>query len=538
MTAQLLLDSTGLCRMDATEKQAKRSRTRSSASVEHSPKKSKGTPVTGVDKEETPGSGATVHRRSSSSAMQTPVQQRTSLSGTPLSGAQSHPRGSDQGREGEHHVRIVGVAQGSGGGRGQGSGGVRGQGSSGGRRQCAEETARHSGSVERSVHGVSDVVPLVDYKDKFWMLDWAGDIGQDVSGLLLFVVLREQLRPVGGIASWVGRDNQFATFELTMLLNDKGQRVPDANYVVVRWSNHKGYASTTIVPKAGQIASKGPAHAQVPPPAPKKIRGLAAKKPLDVLHDIVRSSSMYGAAVQGHEEHSSMYGAMQRHEKPLYFKDSEEGSSEEGTEREDEEEGSQERSGGSQGEEKEDSGQTFGEREGHEWTQAEELERRRHSSVHAGLCIERKEKSDDEHSEDVQKQEEGWHVDELQHKLGGKYEQERRMQERRKSVEEETTTSSPAVTIEDKKRKARQERRKSIDQKRSRKEQPQKRQVQPLPMDEAVQRTCDAKAAAKQKPTRKKRVAKGGTMEKTAVFPASEQPQCGDEGKGKTVTRP
>ncbi|GBG83648.1 hypothetical protein CBR_g37450 [Chara braunii] len=288
------------------------------------------------------------------------------------------------------------------GGRGQGSGGgLSGRGSSGGQRTRTQDTVRQAGSGERSVHGQADKVPVIDYKDKFWMLDWVGEAGQTGSGLMLYVVFREDIRPIGGIQFWAGRGDQLATFELTMQLNDKGHIVAETNHVVLMWRNHKGYGkslvdvfnpdpdsrlrlpdlrqvlvffdtnsveghrpvahkedtitepksvmssarptvgaitirqplvttpavreerqhaliSTPVVPRAGQIAAKGPAHAQAPPSTPKKFRSVRVKEPLSVLHDIVRTSSMCA---------EPMYGAVHRGVQPLYFGYPGEGSS-------------------------------------------------------------------------------------------------------------------------------------------------------------------------------------------------------------------
>ncbi|GBG70545.1 hypothetical protein CBR_g6671 [Chara braunii] len=103
----------------------------------------------------------------------------------------------------------------------------------------------------------------------------------------------------------------------------------------VREERQHALVSTSVVPRAGQIAAKDPTHAQAPPPAPKKFRSVGVKEPLSVLHDIVRTSSMCA---------EPMYGAMHRGVQPLYFGDPGEGSSGEGSQREEEEEeeGSQE----------------------------------------------------------------------------------------------------------------------------------------------------------------------------------------------------
>ncbi|GBG79936.1 hypothetical protein CBR_g30200 [Chara braunii] len=305
----------------------------------------------------------------------------------------------------EQHARTVGSGQGSGGG-------PSGRGSGGGQRTRTQDIVQQAGSGERSMHRQADKVPVIDYKDKFWMLDWVGEAGQAGSGLMLYVVSREDIRPIGGIQSWAGRDGKLATFELTMQLNGKGHRVAETNHVVLMWRNHKGYGkslvdvfnpdpdsrlrlpdlrqvlaffdtnsveghrpvahkedtitelksvmssarptvgaimirqpsvttpavqeerqhalvSTSVVPRAGQIVAKGPAHAQAPPPAPKKFRSVGVKEPLSVLHDIVRTSSMCA---------EPMYGAVHRGVQPLYFGDPGEGSSGEGSQREEEEE--------------------------------------------------------------------------------------------------------------------------------------------------------------------------------------------------------
>ncbi|GBG84888.1 hypothetical protein CBR_g39350 [Chara braunii] len=142
----------------------------------------------------------------------------------------------------------------------------------------------------------------------------------------------------------------------------------------------------------------------------------------------------------------------------------------------------------------------------------------------------------EEHYEDLEEHDEGWYGDEPQKETGEGSMQERRKQERRRSREEgrreEITPSLTPAAVSEKKRKARQDRKKNIHQKRG------KRQVLSMPMDEAVQRERDAAAAERQKPERRKKAAKGGTMAKTMIFPPYEQPQSGDEAKGKTATRP
>ncbi|GBG85832.1 hypothetical protein CBR_g40642 [Chara braunii] len=94
-----------------------------------------------------------------------------------------------------------------------------------------------------------------------------------------------------------------------------------------------------------------------------------------------------------------------------------------------------------------------------------------------------------------------------------------------------------AVGLAERKRKHRRERKSLMDNKRSRQEAGEKRRLKIMPVDEAVQRTREIEAAAKKKQQPKKRKAKGGVMKKSSVFPA-EQPQSDEEAKGKTITRP
>ncbi|GBG60363.1 hypothetical protein CBR_g4321 [Chara braunii] len=508
--------------------------------------------------------------------------------GTPVSGPTNRLRGYDQAREVALHAQTPGRGGGSGGrgqesgGRGQESGGRR-QGSGCRRQSYAQETAGHGGSVEKSVHRRSKEVPVVDHKEKFWLLDWVGDVGEAGSGLLLYTIIQEQIRPIGGIVSWSGKRNPFATFEMTMVLNDKDEKVASVKHVAVRWTNHKGYdkslvdlfnpdprqelrlpdlpmvfdffdsnkvpgqeavtqkddittepksvmsaaalgqssaaherpsvgalplrtsVSTPVVPKWGHIASEGLLLGPVAPQTPKEIRPVGGKEPLSYLRGMMHSSTTSGADVQ-------------RHQKPTYFEDRGEESSGESTEREEDEEGSQGRSRESRGEEEEDSENTISEKK-------TQLEHDR-----GELHVRHGDNNDYEKSDDRVEHDDEPLEEEPQQKKSGKG----------RPARTRTPSSAPAAVrdVDERKRKARHERTKSLEQKRSRKESVQKRQVQPLPMEEAVQRARDADAAAKQKPMRKKRAAKGGTMEKTTVFPASEQPQYGDERKGKTVARP
>ncbi|GBG81166.1 hypothetical protein CBR_g31842 [Chara braunii] len=89
-------------------------------------------------------------------------------------------------------------------------------------------------------------VHVVDHTDKFWMLDWVGEIGQPSSGLVLYVVIKENIVPVGGLVRWTGQNMPSATFELTMVLNGRGERIPSVKHVALRWAKYAGLGKSLV----------------------------------------------------------------------------------------------------------------------------------------------------------------------------------------------------------------------------------------------------------------------------------------------------
>ncbi|GBG69775.1 hypothetical protein CBR_g4606 [Chara braunii] len=96
-------------------------------------------------------------------------------------------------------------------------------------------------SGDTSVAGVGDEVPVVDHKDKCWMLDWVGEIGERWGGLVLYVVIKDNIVPIGGVVKWSGGNSPSAMLELTMVLNARGERIPNVKCVALRWAKHAGY---------------------------------------------------------------------------------------------------------------------------------------------------------------------------------------------------------------------------------------------------------------------------------------------------------
>ncbi|GBG69242.1 hypothetical protein CBR_g3941 [Chara braunii] len=100
---------------------------------------------------------------------------------------------------------------------------------------------RRRRSGDTSVVGVGDEVPVVDHKDTCWMLDWVGGIGEPSSGLVLYVVIKDNIVPIGGVVKWSGGSSPLAILELTMVLNAKGERMANVKRVALRWAKHAGY---------------------------------------------------------------------------------------------------------------------------------------------------------------------------------------------------------------------------------------------------------------------------------------------------------
>ncbi|GBG78046.1 hypothetical protein CBR_g25982 [Chara braunii] len=85
---------------------------------------------------------------------------------------------------------------------------------------------RRRRSGDTSVASVGDEVPVVNHKDNCRMLDWVGGIGEPSGGLVLHVVIKDNIVPIGGLVKWSGGNSPLAMLELTMVLNakDRGER--------------------------------------------------------------------------------------------------------------------------------------------------------------------------------------------------------------------------------------------------------------------------------------------------------------------------
>ncbi|GBG64715.1 hypothetical protein CBR_g46258 [Chara braunii] len=216
-------DSAALQNMEGEGKASKRRASKNSGSMEQSPKKSKGTPAAGVGSQEAPGS----------KQQRTPVPRGAPSTGTPS----TRVRGS-----GPDKAVLM-----TGGPAGQERVPGPQQGRSAvevvpGRKPSGERKA----SGETTVTGWRDDVPVIDHKDKFWMLDCVGETGEPSSGLVLYVVIKDNIVPVGGLVRWTGQNVPSATFELTMVLNGRGEKIPNIKHVALRWANHAGFGKSLV----------------------------------------------------------------------------------------------------------------------------------------------------------------------------------------------------------------------------------------------------------------------------------------------------
>ncbi|GBG60476.1 hypothetical protein CBR_g5650 [Chara braunii] len=198
--------------MDREGKPSKRRTSTGSGSMEQSPKKPKGTPTAGVGAGDTSGSKG--HR--------TPVLRGAPSTGTPS----AHVRGS-----GPDSAVLM-----TGGAAGQEEEATGRQGKS-----TMDVVSRRKRSGETSVAGVGDELSVVDHKDRCWMLEWVGGIGEPSGGLVLYVVIKDNIVPIGGVVKWSGGNSQFAMLELTMVLNARGERMANVKRVALRWAKHAGY---------------------------------------------------------------------------------------------------------------------------------------------------------------------------------------------------------------------------------------------------------------------------------------------------------
>ncbi|GBG65923.1 hypothetical protein CBR_g54216 [Chara braunii] len=411
-------------------------------------------------------------------------------------------------------------------------------------------------SGETIVAGRRDDVPVVDHTDKFWMLDWVGDIGQPSSGLVLYVVIKENIVQAGGLVRWTGQNAPFATFELTMVLNGRGERIPSVKHVALRWAKDAGFGkslvdvfnppgtaevklpdvvdvlgffeSNVIVgeepvvhpedrisePKCvlSKTVETGPSITiRNTPPGPKAgqigekgpCRGLVVPSaPMKTRPTATKapvalgSRPRYVVATLG----PLPLVGQQRYD---YTVPSRAVEAHEYFEDEDEE-------------------------------NIEEYSKRARGQEQYAAGVGGMTRHPGETSKVIGQGEDSEHtVSELGGEVGlaggygSSYE----------GCEGAVAGHTDAAGLAERKRKHRHERRNLMDSKRSRQEAVGKRQLKILPVDEAVQRTRETEAVMKKKQQPKKRKAKGGVMEKTFVFSA-EQPQSAEEAKGKTVTRP
>ncbi|GBG63192.1 hypothetical protein CBR_g36960 [Chara braunii] len=576
--------------MERGGKASKRQASRTSGSMEQSPTKSKGTPTAAGGSQEAPGSKrqcTPVPRHESTS---TPVPRGAPSTGTPLTSVRgSGPNnimlmtGGPVGQE-----RVPGPPQGRSavdvvpGRKPSGEGKPYGETTTAGRRDDVPVTSavdvvpgsKPSGeckpSAETTAAGRRDDVPVVDHKDKFWMLDWVGEIREPSSGLVLYVVMKENIVPVGGLVRWTRQGAPSAMFELTMVLHGRGEKMPNVKHVALRWAKHVGFGKSMVdvfnppgraevklpdlvdvlgffdsnviaggepvvhpedrisEPKCvlSKTVETGPSITiRDTPPAPKDEQ-IGEKGPCRGL--VVPSAPMKSrptatkapVALGSHPR----YVAATKGPLPLV-----------GQQRYDYTVPSRaEKAHEYFGDDDEENSEEYSERAGgHE-----------QYAVGVGDMTRRygetsKVVGQDEDSEHAMS-ESGGEVG-----LAGGYGSsdegcEGDVHPTRGGVHHETVvvaTHTNAAGIVERKRKHRQERRSALDSKRSKQEAGQKRQLKLLSVDEAVQRTRETEAATKKKQQPKKRTAKGGVMEKTSVFPA-EQPQSDEEAKGKTVTRP
>ncbi|GBG77370.1 hypothetical protein CBR_g23701 [Chara braunii] len=101
--------------------------------------------------------------------------------------------------------------------------------------------SRRRRSGETSVAGVGNEVLVVDHKDRCWMLDWVGGIEEPSGGLVLYVVIKDNIVPIGDVVKWSGGNSQFSMLELMMFLNARGERMANFKRVALRWAKHAEY---------------------------------------------------------------------------------------------------------------------------------------------------------------------------------------------------------------------------------------------------------------------------------------------------------
>ncbi|GBG70023.1 hypothetical protein CBR_g4850 [Chara braunii] len=445
---------------------------------------------------------------------------------------------------------------------------------------------RRKRSGDTSAAGVGDEVSVVDHKDKCWMLDWVGGIGERSGGLVLYVVIKDNIVPIGGVVKWSGEKSPSAMLELTMVLNARGERMAGVKRVALRWAKHAGYgkrlydifnppgtekltlpylrsvfaffdrhvvaghepvvhASDRISePKSVLLSSLEAAPLSKPiiigarPPPSIRTTVAATRVPKSgqigekgpCRGQIVPSAPVKHRPTSTKEPVSLVRPPCYELAIPAgshYFGDYDEKNSEEEWERD----GEREECGEGGEEEEVESEHTISERGG-----PGELEGR--------LGVEYEDEGQEEETTG-----EGGYADvhrgskrmQLLAPGHGHWETDPGRGEMHREVGVEPAHAD-AVRLAEKKRKMRQERRSAMDSKKTKqeggaKQEEGKRKLKMLAVEEAVQRTREAEEAMKKKRQPRKKAAKGGVMEKTSFFP-SDQPQSDEDVVGKTVTRP
>ncbi|GBG89542.1 hypothetical protein CBR_g49332 [Chara braunii] len=503
--------------MDREGKLSKRRTSAGSGSMEQSPKKTKGTSTAGVGAADTPGSKG--HR--------TPVLRGAPSTGTPS----AHVRGSGP----DSTVLMSGGAV----GREEEATGRKGK-------SAMDVVPRRKRSGDTSVAGVGDEVPVADHQDKCWMLDWVGGIGERSGGLVLYVVIKNNIVPIGGVVKWSGEKSSSAMLELTMVLNARGERVAGVKRVALRWAKHAGYGKRLydifnppgteklmlsdlrsvfaffdrhvvaghepVVHSFDHISEPKSMLSSSLEAAPSSLEAAPSSKPIIIAPVKRRPTST--------KEPISLVRPP-RYELaipvgPQYFGDDDEENSAEEWERNEEREEYEE--GGE--EEGVESEHTISERGG-----PGELEGR--------LGVEHEDEGQEEETTG-----EGGYADvhqgskrtQLLPPGHGHWKADPGRGEMHREVGVEPAHAN-VVRLAENKRKMKTK------QEGGAKQEEGKRKLKMLAVEEAVQRTREAEEAMKKKRQPRKKAAKGGAMEKTCVFPP-DQPQSDEDAVGKTVTRP
>ncbi|GBG85582.1 hypothetical protein CBR_g40310 [Chara braunii] len=382
--------------------------------------------------------------------------------------------------------------------------------------------------------------------------------------------MKENIVPVGGLVRWTGQNAPPATFELTMVLNGRGERMPNDKYVALRWAKHAGFGKSLVdvfnpprttevkLPKlidvlgffdSNVIVGEEPVvHPEDHISEPKCV----LSKTVETGPSITIRNTLPGPKVGQIGEKGPCLGLVvpsapvksrpTATEAPVAL-------------------GSRPRYVAATkgplplvGQQRYDYTVPSRAEEAHEYFEDDDEEKSEEYSERAGgqeqyaVCVGDMTRHPGETSKVVGHDEDSEHtMSELGGKVGlaggygSNYEGcEGDVHPTRGGVHHATVPvagHTDGAGLTERKRKHRQERTSALESKQSKQEAGEKRQLIILSVDEAVQRTRETEAATKKKQQPKKRKAKGGIMEKTSVFPA-EQPQSDEEAKGKTVTRP